>query len=143
MYSSQKAKSTLVIIFFVLLLMVLYINQFILPAPLYTISNHDDYPHNVTVRITGYNGEYFEETTYYLSPGSSVTSRKPQWLLLKWYNPFEEGYMGFASGNYEYYIESENISESYNMTPHKFNTVVFDLTNESGVFDIVVEEITV
>jgi hypothetical protein len=104
--------------------------------PLYIVRNHDGYPHNATITVTGYNGEYSEVTTYRLAPGQSVSGEKPDYLLLKWSNPF------ISTGDYRYYIETENMSATYYSTPHLTNTVVFELVNESGRINISVMEST-
>ncbi|SMH34366.1 hypothetical protein SAMN06264941_0840 [Methanohalophilus portucalensis FDF-1] len=110
--------------------------------PLYTIKNCDEQPHNVTIKVTGYNEEYFEETFYELNPGQVASVKKTKMLLLKWSNPFKDGYLHYASGDYHYYITSKNVSINYHSTPHLTNTVVFELINESGKFNISVREYT-
>ncbi|AAM04014.1 predicted protein [Methanosarcina acetivorans C2A] len=110
--------------------------------PLYTIKNYDEHPHNATVRITGYNGEYFGETDYQLNSGQTVSVEKPRKLLMKWSNPFKDGYLHYASGDYHYYIVSENMSTTYYSTPHLTNTVIFELINESGEFNVFITETT-
>lgn len=137
LYASQKGASTLAMILLVLLIMIIYTIFIILPTPFYTVSNHDGYPHNVTVRVIGPEGEYFSETTYSLDSGESASAKKPLLLMLKWEFKSYKGPV-----KYEYYIESENIPQSYKTIPNKYNTVYFDLTNESGVFRISVRETT-
>jgi hypothetical protein len=110
--------------------------------PLYTIKNYDEHLHNATVIVTGYDEDYLEETNYQLSSGQTVSVEKPKKLLLKWSNPFKDGYLYYASGNYHYYIVSENMSATYNSTPHLTNTVIFELINESGEFNVSITEIT-
>jgi hypothetical protein len=107
---------------------------FIKTEPFYIVENRDENPHNVTITVTGYNGEYSEVTNYQLDPGQSVSGEKPDYLLLKWSIPF------ISTGDYKYYIEAENMSATYNSTPHLVNVVIFELVNESGKLNISVME---
>ncbi|ODV50376.1 hypothetical protein C7960_0966 [Methanohalophilus euhalobius] len=107
---------------------------FIKTEPLYIVENHDEYPHNATITVTGYNGEYTEVTNYQLDPGQSASGEKPDYLLLKWSIPF------VSTGDYSYYIEAENMSATYNSTPHLVNVVIFELVNESEKLNISVME---
>ncbi|WP_440945958.1 hypothetical protein ACSAZL_17985 [Methanosarcina sp. T3] len=133
----------IILIFFVLIMLLIMAPlAFTTIEPLYTIKNCDEHPHNATVKITGYNGEYFEETYYQLNPGQKVSVEKPNRLLLKWSNPFKDGYLHYASGDYNYHIVSENISATYYSTPHLTNTVIFELINESGEFNVFITENT-
>jgi hypothetical protein len=108
--------------------------------PLYIVENNDVYPHNATITVTGYNGEYSEVTNYQLGPKQSVMGEKPDYLLLKWSIPFKEGYLRSSAGDYSYYVESENMSATYYSTPHLVNSVIFELVNESGNLNISVIE---
>ncbi|WP_255333719.1 hypothetical protein [Methanosarcina sp. KYL-1] len=138
-----KVIMAIILIFFILaMLLIMAPLAFTTIEPLYTIKNYDEHPHNATVKITGYNGEYFEETHYQLNPGQTVSVGKPKKLLLKWSNPFKDGYLHYASGDYHYYIASENASATYYSTPHLTNTVIFELVNESGEFNVSVIEYT-
>jgi hypothetical protein len=107
---------------------------FIKTEPFYIVENHDEYPHNVTIAVIGHNGEYSEITNYQLDPGQSVSGEKPDYLLLKWSIPF------IFTGDYKYYIEAENMSATYNSTPHLVNVVIFELVNESEKLNISVME---
>ena len=108
--------------------------------PLYTVKNQDLSPHNVTIEVAGSDEEYTEITNYELNPGESADVEKPLILLLKWSNPFKEGYLYHASGEYLFILESENRSVVYHHVPHKSGTVVFELKNESGNLTISVTE---
>ncbi|WP_231582885.1 hypothetical protein [Methanosarcina sp. MTP4] len=138
----NKIMAVALLCFFLIMLLIMAPLAFTTIEPLYTIKNYDEHPHNATVKITGYNGEYFEETYYQLNPGQTVSVGKPKKLLLKWSNPFKEGYLHYASGDYHYYIESGNVSASYYSTPHLTNTVIFELVNYSGEFNVSIMEYT-
>jgi len=80
----NKIMAVALLCFFLIILLIMAPLAFTTIEPLYTIKNYDEHPHNATVKITGYNGEYFEETYYQLNPGETVSSGKPKKLLLKW-----------------------------------------------------------
>ncbi|KKH48584.1 hypothetical protein EO93_00870 [Methanosarcina sp. 1.H.A.2.2] len=138
----NKIMAVVLIFFFFMMFLIIAPLAFTTIEPLYTITNYDEHPHNATIRITGYNGEYFEETNYQLNSGQTVSVEKPKKLLLKWSNPFKDGYLYFASGDYHYHIVSENMSAIYYSTPHLTNTVIFELINESGEFNVSITEMT-
>ncbi|MEZ5334711.1 MAG: hypothetical protein R2741_05475 [Methanolobus sp.] len=129
-------------VFLVLVLLAIMLGPlvFIRVEPLYSVENQDIYPHNVTVKVDGYKAEYKETSNYELNPGESVEFEKPLNMLLKWSNPFKEGYLYHASGDYLFVLESENKSASCFSVPHKSNTVLFELKNESGNFSVSVVE---
>lgn len=138
----NKIMAVALIFFFFMMFLIIAPLAFTTIEPLYTITNYDEHPHNATIRITGYNGEYFEETNSQLNSGQTVSVEKPKKLLLKWSNPFKDGYLYFASGDYHYHIVSENMSATYYSTPHLTNTVIFELINESGEFNVFITEMT-
>lgn len=104
--------------------------------PFYTIKNSDQYPHNVTVRINGYEGEYYQETYYQLEPGETVQVKKPINIILRWSNPFTKGELYYAPGKYESYIGSEDKKHFFSGVPSLSTTYNIELTNESGKFEI-------
>jgi hypothetical protein len=91
--------AVVLIFFFFMMFLIIAPLAFTTIEPLYTIKNYDEHLHNATVIVTGYNEEYLEETDYQLSSGQTVSVEKPKKLLLKWSNPFKDGYLHYASGD--------------------------------------------
>lgn len=102
-------------------------------SPLYAISNEDTIPHNVTITIVKSDGQSSIHE-YSIGPRDHVEIDRS--LSLELNNPFK-------SSDWQFHIESENISSSYNMTPHRVNTVFFRLFRAGGEFNIMISEDTV
>ena len=104
--------------------------------PFYTITNTDQYAHEVTTSISSYNDEYSWQKYYEIRPGETIKVKKPLSLVIKWVNPFREADIFYSSSHYDYYISSEE-KEVYDHIQPGFSTCVFfELQNESGEFEI-------
>ncbi|SFM69190.1 hypothetical protein [Methanolobus profundi] len=105
-------------------------------GPFYTITNNDQYSHSVSIVISGNDGEYFKHESYQLEPGGSAQLEKPYGLMLKWFNPFKEGDIFYSAMDYEYHITSEEKEKFIYITPCLSTCIEFELTNESGDYQI-------
>jgi hypothetical protein len=100
--------------------------------PFYTITNTDQYAHEVTTNISSYKDEYSWQAYYQLGPGESVEIRKPVSLMIKWINPFRETEIFYSSSDYTYMIASEGYQHTASIQPGLSTSMSFELHNESG-----------
>jgi hypothetical protein len=100
--------------------------------PFYTITNTDQYAHEVTTNISSYKDEYSWQAYYQLGPGESVEIRKPVSLMVKWINPFRETEIFYSSSDYTYMVASEGYQHIASIQPGFSTSMSFELHNESG-----------
>lgn len=70
----EKIKPILPILFILLIGIDLFFPGI---EPFYTIINDDQYPHNVTIKVSEDAGGFLDERFYQLDPGESATLEKP------------------------------------------------------------------
>ncbi|MCM1986299.1 hypothetical protein [Methanococcoides seepicolus] len=104
-------------------------------SPLCIIRNYDEYPHNATLKIIDSNDDLYMGELYQLDADQVIRIEKPKIVPLT-SNPRRNK----PSNEWDFYFESENISVNHSTVPHRVNTVVFEIYNESGDFGITCEE---
>ncbi|WMW26280.1 hypothetical protein RE474_06095 [Methanolobus sediminis] len=104
--------------------------------PFYTITNDDQYAHEITTSITSENGEYSWQRYYQLQPGETIEIKKPVSLIIKWIDPFREEDIFYSSSDYTYMVASEGKEVYDHLQPAISTCVIFELYNESEEFEI-------
>ncbi|TQD28318.1 hypothetical protein [Methanolobus vulcani] len=132
----DRKEKKIAILFIILLLLKTSFLFFPSIEPFYTITNTDQYAHEVTTSISSENGEYSWQRYYEIGPGDTIEVKKPLRLVVKWVNPFREADIFYSSSDYDYFIASKGKEHYIHTQPAISTCMFFELHTESEEFEI-------